>query len=436
VVADLGIQEGCIAAVGVDLDGASVADARGLLVLPGAVDPHVHLEMPAGQTTSSDTFGTGSRAAACGGTTTVIDFVEPEGEESLLEAFKSRCELAAGSSVIDFSLHMTLTAADQKTLSQIPGVVAAGVTSFKTYTTYEGFQLTDPEFLAACRAVRTGGGMVLVHAENDAIIQDRTRALLEAGEVGPASHPRSRPAVAEAEAITRVLALAETAGVRLYVVHVSTARGALAIARARARGQEAYGETCPQYLTLTEVDYERPGFEGAKYVCSPPLRTPEDQVVLWQALKDEELQTVGTDHCPFNFVGQKDLGAAQFTDIPGGLPGIQARLELLYTYGVRAGKLDLNRWVAVSSTVPAQIFGLYPQKGSLMPGADADIVLFDPQVKKTITAADLSENVDYTPYENFALQGSVTRTYVRGSLAAEQGKYVGDTLTGRFLART
>ena len=337
--------------------------------------------------------------------------------------------------MIDFSLHMTLTAADHDTLVQVPGVVAAGVPSFKTYTTYEGFRLTDPEFLAACKAVRAAGGMVLVHAENDAIVKDCTRALLEAGDVGPSAHPRSRPAVAEAEAISRVLALAETAGARLYIVHVSTARGAAAVARARTRGQDAYGETCPQYLTLTAADYERPGFEGAKYVCSPPLRTEADQSGLWKALQRNDLQSVGTDHCPFNYVGQKDLGAAQFTNIPGGLPGIQARLELIHTCGVGAGRMDLNRWVAVCCTGPARIFGLYPQKGSLMPGADADLVLFDPNKKKKITVEDLSENVDYTPYENFTLQGSVVQTYVQGRLAAEEGKYVGETISGRFLAR-
>ena len=338
--------------------------------------------------------------------------------------------------MLDFSLHITITAANQNTLSQIPGVVAAGVTSFKTYTTYEGFRLTDPEFIAVCRAVGEAGGLVLVHAENDAIVKDRTRALLEAGELGPRSHPDSRPAAAEAEAITRVFALAETAGVRLYVVHVSTARGARSVARARARGQQAFGETCPQYLTLTAAEYERAGFEGAKFVCSPPLRSAADQAVLWEALKKDHLQSVGTDHCPFNYDGQKDLGAGRFTDIPGGLPGVQARLELLHTYGVRAGRLDLNRWVAVSSTNPAQIFGLYPQKGTLLPGADADIVLFDPQKEKTITAGDLSENVDYTPYENFALHGSVVQTYVRGRLAAEEGRYIGDRAAGRFLRRS
>jgi dihydropyrimidinase len=392
--------------------------------------------MPAGQTSSSDTWETGTRAAACGGTTTVIDFVEPEGEEGLLEAFQSRRSLADSQAAIDFSLHMTLTAADQETLVQIPGVVAAGITSFKTYTTYEGFRLTDPEFLAACQAVQAAGGMVLVHAENDAIVKDRTRALLAAGEIGPSAHPRSRPGVAEAEAVSRVLALAESAGVRLYIVHVSTARGAEAVARARSHGQAAYGETCPQYLLLTAADYDRPGFEGAKYVCSPPLRTSDDQAVLWEALKKDELQSVGTDHCPFNYEGQKDLGAAQFTDIPGGLPGIQARLELLHTFGVRAGRMDLNRWVAVCSTAPARIFGLYPQKGSLLPGSDADIVLFDPSCRKTITAADLSENVDYSPYEGFEVEGAVVQTYVQGRLIAENGKFVGDGLTGRFLPRS
>jgi dihydropyrimidinase len=434
VQVDLGVREGQIAVLGHHMDGETVIDATGLLVLPGAVDPHVHLEMPAGETTSSDTWATGTQAAVCGGTTTVIDFVEPDPGESLLAALEKRCAQADGQSIIDYSLHMTLT--DPSTLDQIPDVVAAGVPSFKTYTTYEGFRLTDSEFLATLNAVRDCDGLVLVHAENDAIIQDRTAALLAGGDWGPSAHPLSRPPAAEAEAITRALAMAEISNARLYVVHVSTARGAEAIAQARKRGQEAWGETCPQYLLLTDEEYHRPGFEGAKFVCSPPLRSAADQAALWSALAAGDLQSVGTDHCPFFYAGQKDLGRDRFTHIPGGLPGIQARLALLYTYGVRAGKLDHNRWVDVCSTTPARIFNLYPRKGALVPGSDADIVLFDPKQKVTLSAEFLSENVDYTPYEGFTLEGYPVKTYVGGKLVAEDGKIVGGQPRGSFLRRS
>jgi dihydropyrimidinase len=446
-IADLGIAGEHIVAVGTALAGERVIDAYGKLVLPGAVDPHVHLQMPAGAVTSSDDWRTGTIAAACGGTTTVIDFVEPEpmdlrrGEVTspLRGALAARRAEAEGRAAIDFGLHMTLLDASPATLAEIPAVIEAGCTSFKTYLTYSGFKLEDDAFIAAMEAVGRAGGIALVHAENDAGIRYLQRKFLAEGHVAPRYHPLSRPAGTEAEAVERALALAEIAGCPLYVVHVSTRRGAEAVSRARVRGQSAIGETCPQYLLLTDAEYDRPGFEGAKFVCSPPLRTAADNAALWRALAAGEMQTVGTDHCPFFFAGQKDLGAPAappaFDRIPGGMPGIESRLALLYTYGVGAGRLSLQRWVEVCCTAPARTFGLAGRKGALTVGADADVVIFDPGREVTISRTILHENCDYTPFDGCRLKGYPVLTMLRGRVIARDGVFVGEPGEGRFLAR-
>ncbi len=456
--ADIGIQSGIIREIGPGLHGAQTMDAAGLYVLPGAVDPHVHLQMPLGDTFSSDTWRTGTIAAACGGTTTVIDFIEPEPGETMLQALSKRCAEADGQAVTDYSLHMTITPAMMENLDEVHAVLAAGVTSFKLYTTYDGMMLNDYQMLEAMKAVAQSGGMILVHCENDAIARFCTSDLLQQGRTGPDSHPLSRPALAEEEAVNRVLTLARTTGTPAYIVHISTAGGSDALARARNAGQTAWGETCPQYLLLDQGLYtgrpnstpeEKPAdqdslpenrpdpasFEGAKYVCAPPLRGQEHSDALWQHLSNGSLHTIGTDHCPFNFSGQKDLGRNDFTGIPGGLPGIQSRLALMHTYGVLKGHITLNQWVQVCCTGPAQIFGLYPRKGSLEDGADADIVLFDPQTRTTITHESLSENVDYTPYEGYELTGVPVQVLLKGKLAARNGQFIGSTPDGSFLRR-
>ena len=447
VNADLGIAGGRIAAIGLELQGGRVIDATGKLVLPGAIDPHVHLQMPAGAVTSSDDWETGTIAAACGGTTTVIDFVEPEvvdvrrGEVTspLRDALAARRAEAEGRAVIDFGLHMTLLDASPATLAEIPSVVEAGCTSFKTYLTYAGFKLEDDAFIAALAAVGRAGGIALVHAENDAGIRYLQRKFLAEGHVAPRYHPLSRPPGTEAEAIERALALAAIAGCPLYVVHVSTQRGAEAVSRARARGQTAIGETCPQYLLLTDAEYDRPGFEGAKFICSPPLRKAADNAALWAHLAADDLSTVGTDHCPFFYAGQKDLGAPDapppFNRIPGGMPGIESRLALLYTFGVAQGRLSLARWIDVCCAAPARLFGLAGRKGALTVGADADVVIFDPEREVTISRASLHENCDYTPYEGYQLKGYPVLTMLRGRVIARDGEFVGGSGGGRFLVR-
>jgi dihydropyrimidinase len=439
IKADLGIQGEAIAAIGPDLMGIQVIDVAGKLVIPGGVDPHVHLQMQAGQITTSDDWYTGTIAAACGGTTTVIDFIEAEPQESLLAALEKRREQAKGKAVIDFGLHMTVDRVDSLTLEEIPLVISEGVTSYKCYTTYS-MRLVDESLILALESVGNAGGLTIVHAENHAIIAHLRAMYLHDGKTAPSFHPSSRPAAAEGEAIERVLALAEITRAPVYIVHVSTERGSSAIARARVRGQSIFGETCPQYLILTEDSLDQPGFDGAKYVCSPPLRTKADQQALWNSLANGTLQTVGTDHCPFYYQGQKDLGRSPdalppFTEIPGGIPGIEARLALIYTFGVHTGHLSLTRWVDVCSTGPAKIFGLYPRKGALLPGSDADIVIFDPGRELILTKQVLHENVDYTPYEGFELKGYPIMTLVHGRVVVKEGQYVGGAPAGRFLRR-
>lgn len=436
IQADLGIQNGKIVAIGQGLQGKEALSARGLLVVPGAIDTHVHLEMPTPATVSSDDWRSGTVAAAHGGTTTVIDFVEPEAGQSLLAALQQRRAQAEGRAAIDYSLHMTLSQTDEETLAEIPKVIKEGVFSFKVYTVYEGLRLDDRGMVQALATVSQYGGLVIAHAENEAIVRHATQALLRAGKTGPESHPLSRPAVAEGEAVERMLALAEYTHAPILIVHISTRRGAEAVGRARRRGQTAFGETCPQYLLLDDTAYSQPDFEGAKFVCAPPLRKPEDNQFLWKALAEGEVQTVGTDHCPFFFVGQKELGREDFTKIPGGIPGIEARFALLYTFGVRAGRISLNRWVEACCTAPARIFGLYPRKGALLPGADADLVLFDPERAVTLTADFLHENVDYTPYEGLKLQGYPVLTLLRGEVLVREGEFVGTQGKGQFLKRT
>ena len=437
--ADIGIQTGKIATIGQGLKGEKVVDARGLLVLPGAIDPHVHLQMPTPVATSSDDWFTGTRAAACGGTTTVIDFVEPETGESLLHALDARRAQAESKAVIDFSFHMTLDRVDEDTLAEIPLVIEAGLTSFKCYTTYN-MRLEDDQLLDALAAIGKAGGLTIVHAENDAIVNRLRSDFIATGRTEPRFHPLSCPPISEGEAVERVLALAKVTGAPVLIVHVSTQLGAEAIERAQTRGQIVFGETCPQYLLLADEKYAAPGFEGAKFICSPPLRKAMDQDVLWHALKEGVFQVVGTDHCPFFYEGTKNLGRTlddtpPFTKIPGGMPGIEGRLALLYTYGVRRNRLTLNQWVQACSTAPAKIYDLYPLKGTLTPGADADIVLFDPEKQVTLSTDVLHENVDYTPYEGFELIGYPVKTFLRGQLIAENGEFIGKKWPGQYLPR-
>lgn len=463
VAADLGIRGEQIAAVGADLHGARTLEAAGLLVLPGAIDSHVHLAYPQGpsRVVSADDWLTGTVAAACGGTTSLIDFVEAAPGQTLMDAFRARQAQAAAQALIDFSFHMTLNRADDATLAEVPVVLEAGLTSFKIYMAYGGLRLDDAEILRAFDALRRHGGLPIIHAENHAVIMHLVEHELALGHAEPRWHPHTRPAAAEAEATERVLALAEVAGVAIHIVHVTAALGLDAIRRSRARrgGDRVSGEVCPQHLLLTEALYEQDGFAPARYCMAPPLRAPSDLDAMWAGLQTGALDFVVTDHCPFTVAqkrGQRRTpefrrlpdgtvaapGEAPWSEalpafnrIPGGGPGIETRLPLLWEHGVNRGRLTPNQFVALTSTNVAKRFGLYPRKGSLAPGADADVVLWDPRESVTLRAADLHQNCDDTPYEGWTVTGYPRTVLSRGQVVVDDGAPVAEAGRGRFLPR-
>ncbi len=431
--ADLGIARGRVAAIGTGLRGRDALDAAGKLVLPGAIDEHVHLEMPVGEFASSDDFFTGTVAAACGGTTTIIDFAEPTMDQSLIEGLACRRAKADGKVVIDYGLHMTLSRADERTLAQILESIEAGAASFKLYMAYEGLRLDDGGLLRALSALRQHGGRALVHAENHHAIAYLTAKALAEGRTGPENHPLTRPDIMEAEAINRLLALAQVANTPLVLAHLSCAQGLQAVRSARRRGQTVWVETCPQYLLLDQEEYRQPGFEGAKFVMAPPPRTASDRAALWAGLAAREIDTVATDHCPFFYATQKTRGRKDFSRIPGGAPGIETRLALLYTHGVVTGLLTPERWVEVCCTAPARRFGLAPRKGTLSIGADADLVIFDPERCITLHSKTLHQNVDYCPYEGWEVRGYPETVLSRGEIIVQNGEFIGTAGRGRFL---
>ncbi len=431
--ADVAIQGERIAAVGQNLTGVAEFDAGGKLVTPGAIDIHVHLQMPiGGNVFSADDFFTGTRAAAFGGTTTIIDFVEPEPQESLLEALAARRAEADERVVIDYGLHMTLAPPDIAKLDQVPAVVEAGCPSFKLYMAY-GFRLNDGELMQALEAVRDAGGFPVVHAENWDVICTLVARNLAEGHTEPRWHPRSRPALMEGEAAGRLIDLAALVGTPVHIFHVSCAQVVERIAGARRRGLPVYGETCPQYLLLTADEYDRPGVEGALPVCSPPLRSEADQERLWQALTQDVLQIVTTDHCPFARE-VKARGLADFSRIPGGVPSIEGRFSMVYSYGVRPGRFTTNRWVDMCCTTPARLFGL-ERKGTIAVGYDADVVVFDPERTITLSTGTLHENVDWTPYSGMDLTGWPAVTISRGKVIVENGQFRGRAGQGQFIKR-
>lgn len=430
---DVGIVEERIAALGEGLRGNAEFDATGCYVLPGAIDPHVHLQMWAGDYRSSDDFASGTIAAACGGTTTVIDFVEPADAEPLLSALATRRAEADGRVAIDYGLHMTIDAwhaARPEELASLSAVVAAGVPSFKIYQAYGRLRLDDVLLHRALRAVALVGGLPIVHSENGPLCEELRAEALAHGHIDPCYHALTRPARQEAEAVNRVIDIAALAESPLYIVHVSCADAVARVESARKRGEPVYGETCPQYLTLTADALDGP--HGERFICAPPLRSYADQGALWAALAGGALDVLATDHCPFT--ADEKAGHLDFTTIPGGLPSVEARLSLAYTLGVRAGKLSLERWVEVCCTAPARIFGL-ARKGHIAPGFDADLVVFDPEAEVLLSADVLHEQVDWTPYEGTSLSGWPRHVFSRGRPIVHGGDYVGQPGWGRFVFR-
>ena len=416
-------------------EGAQRIDAAGRLVVPGAVDVHTHMEMPFGGTSSADTFETGTRAAAWGGTTTIVDFAIQRKGEPLRAGLDAWLAKAEGNCAIDYGFHMIVSDVNEQSCKEMDVLVGEGITSFKLFMAYPGvFYSTDGDILRAMQQARASGATVMMHAENGIAIDVLVSQALARGETAPRFHGGTRPDLLEAEATRRAIALAKVAGCPVYIVHLSTTGALEAVAEARSEGQNAFAETCPQYLFLSSDDLAREGFEGAKYVCSPPLRGAEHHANLWRGLRTDDLSVVSTDHCPFCFKEQKELGRGDFSKIPNGIPGVEHRVDLTYQ-GVVAGEISLSRWVEVNAATPARMFGLYPRKGALAPGSDADIVLYDPAATHTISAATHHMSVDYSAYEGKAIRGGVDTVLSRGRVIIDGGQYVGEKGHGTFLPR-
>ena len=437
-VADVLIDGERIAQVGPQLNAAADAayDAAGKYVIPGGIDVHTHLDMPLGDIVTADDFESGTVAAAFGGTTSIVDFAVQTPGRPMREAWEAWMRKAEGKAAVDYGFHMIVTDLPQAGLEEMDALVAEGVTTFKLFMAYPGRLMVDDETIfRALRRTAENGGLILMHAENGGVIEELVRRARAEGRTAPRYHALTRPARTEAEATHRAIALAEMAAAPIYIVHVSCAEAADEIAAARARGAGALGETCPQYLFLSDERYDEPGFEGAKYVMSPPLRPRAGQERLWRALASDELQVVATDHCPFRMKDQKTLGRDDFSKIPGGAPGIETRMSLLYDGGVRAGRISLTRFVELTATNPARIFGLYPRKGSITPGADADLVVWDPERQITWSAATHHMRVDYNPYEGRMVRGGPLAVWSRGRPVIEEGNFVGRAGAGQFLKR-
>src|SRR6266699_3853863 len=437
---DILINNEQIAAVGspgtfAALQADTVLDARGKCIFPGAIDVHTHMELPLPTTVASDDFETGTIAAACGGTTTILDFANQQRGHSLAEALESWHAKAGGKAVIDYGFHMTITDMAAAPEAAMDDMIAAGVTTFKLLMAYPNtFMVDDETIYRVLRRSARLGGLVMVHAENGIVIDLIIREAVAAGHTAPMYHALTRPAILEGEAAQRAITLATLAEAPLYVVHVSCAHSLHAVAAARTRGLPVWGETCPQYLYLNDSCYAAPGFQGAKYVCTPPMRSIADNEALWLGLQRRELSVVSTDHAPFNFHGQKELGLHDFTKIPNGLPAVEHRVMLLYQ-GVREGKLGIQHFVDLIATAPARLFGLYPRKGTIAPGSDADLVIFNPERKMTISAATQHQHVDYTPYEGMQVQGIPETVLLRGGVIVRDGEYVGGKGGGQYLRR-
>jgi dihydropyrimidinase len=412
-----------------------VIDAAGRYVLPGGIDVHTHMDMPFGGATSADDFETGTRAAAFGGTTTIVDFAIQYRGQTLHHAWEEWAKKAEGKAVVDYGFHMIITDLNDQVETEMDALVKQGITSFKMFMAYPGvFMSDDGSIFKALLRTGKNGGTICMHAENGGVIDVLVQRALAEGKTAPRYHALTRPARAEAEATHRAIALAEMADVPIYIVHLSAAEALEMVTEARDRGLPAFAETCPQYLFLSYDNYEEPDFGGSKYVMSPPLRDRAKQDQLWRGLAFNDLQCISTDHCPF-CMKEKRLGENDFSKIPNGAPGVETRMSLVYDGGVRPGRISLNRFVELTSTSPAKIFGLFPRKGTIAPGSDADIVVFDPNRTMTLGAKTLHMNCDYNPYEGRQVTGATDTVMSRGSLVIENGAFVGRKGAGSFLKR-
>jgi dihydropyrimidinase len=416
--------------------GAEVIDAKGKFVFPGFIDPHVHVYLPFMGTFAKDTYETASKGALVGGTTTIIEMCCPPRSDDTLEGFDFWMNNAVGKSACDFTFHMGVSKFDDKTEKQLREIVKRGVSSFKVFLAYKGaFGVDDTELYRTLKLAKELGVIVTAHCENETLIAERCKELLAAGKTDPGQHHASRPPRVEAEGVNHLMTFAELTGAATYIVHLSCKEALDRAIAARQRGVRVSVETLIQYLTLDKTDAEKPKFEGAKYVMSPPLRDKSNQPVLWNGLRDGLIQTVATDHCPFDFKTQKVMGKTDFTKIPNGIPSLEDRINVLYTYGVKTGKIDLHTFVNCASTQAAKTFGLFPRKGTIQLGADADLVVFDPDYRGQISAKTHHVNVDYNVFEGWKIEGRPSHVTVRGQVAVRNGKFVGKLGHGKFLRR-
>ena len=437
--ADVGIVGDKINSIAAQLptEGATkIIDAKGCYVMPGGIDVHTHLDMPFGGTTSADDFQTGTIAAAFGGTTTLIDFAIQYKGQTLRTAFDAWMKKADGKAATDYAFHCIITDLKDAQLEEMGALVREGVSSFKLFMAYPGvFMLDDATIFKAMSQAAKHSGLICMHAENGGAIDVIVQRALAEGKKSPKYHALTRPTTAEAEATSRAIALAEMAGAPVYIVHLTCNDALEKVREARDRGLPAYAETCPQYLFLSLENMDAPGFEGAKYVFTPPLREKWHQEKLWQGLAKDTLQMVSTDHCPFCYKEQKEMGKDDFTKIPNGGPGIEHRLSLVYTGGVHGGRFSPNRFVQLVSTGPAKLFGLYPRKGTVAVGSDADVIVFDPNFEQTISAKTHHMRVDYSMFEGIHTKGAPKIVMSRGRVVIENDKFVGRAGAGQFLRR-
>jgi len=436
---DIGVVGGKITDLAASLPAENadkVIDATDRLVLPGGIDVHTHLDMPFGGTTSADDFETGTRAAAFGGTTTLVDFAIQYKGQSLRQAFDTWMAKAATKAVADYSFHCIITDLGDSQMEEMGALVSEGVPSFKLFMAYPGvFMLDDATIFKAMSQAAKYNGLICMHAENGGAIDVIVKRALAEGKTAPKYHALTRPTTAEAEATGRAIALAEMAGAPVYIVHLSCNEALEKVREARDRGLPVYAETCPQYLYLSLENMDAPGFEGAKYVFTPPLREKWNQEKLWHGLARDTLQVVSTDHCPFCYKEQKEMGRGDFTKIPNGGPGVEHRLSLIYSGGVHGGHFNANRFVQLVSTAPAKLFGLYPRKGTIAVGSDADLVIFDPLEEQVLSAKTHHMRVDYSMFEGIKVKGVAKIVLSRGRVLVENGKFQGRAGAGEFLRR-